>query len=335
MDVYCIKEPIVIKPMKKVVYPILMVVLILSTGCHEIGRQARVENEVLNAFESLANSMSKTEMDRRDLNHDRRGAIQRRVEEQMAGGNYKHEWMLEELDVIREQSASLGKYIHSIEKKLKTGAGYIAETGEIVDKRDVEESGLVMMGHDPSANEGSGNGEAYELRKKLEDYEEKCNQRMANYQSSVHPDLVEYIEPLVVQPKDDPYIAEHEPDRALLTWEGDKFYDKPVVAHLATLTQLRLEVVDAEASQLALLGDNLGYVNFKIDSLLLVDSTINNVVAAGMKFETKLFVAKTGAEADSIVSGKTQSYNATIINGGDTIPVKGEFKVRMPEVKEK
>ena len=313
--------------MKKVVYPILLMVLLLGTGCYEIGRKARVEEEVLKAFESLSNSLEDTGANQRGLNHERRDAIRERIEDQIAGGNSKHKWMLEDLDVIQEQTASLTKYIHSIEKDLREGAGYIAETGEIIDKRDVEESGKLMMGRDPSANQGSGNGKAYELRRKLEDFEGKCNQRMKQFQEGVHPDQVELIEPLVVQPKDDPYIAEFEPDRALLTWEEDTFEDKPVVADLAILTKLRMEVAGAEATQLALMGGILGDITCNWDSLVAIGAPINEVVAAGMKFETKLFVAKSGVPADS------NNYRAVIINGGDTIEVQGEFTTRVPEVR--
>ena len=268
----------------------------------------------MNAFENLSVSLNKTCAQRASENQDKHMRLRARIRNKVAGGNTKHQWLLEDLSEVDQETSYLTLYINAIEKDLKKRAGYDRETGDLEDRRNYDESEELMMGENPSANEGSGNGEARVLRIKLETYEEKSRLRMIDYQ---YPDLLELVEPLVVQPKDDPWVIENQPERAALTWEEDQFYDKPVVALLATLAQLKLRVLEMETDQLNMMSMNLGCDLTAYSYPLEFDIPESEVVVAGMKFETKVFQAKDAPLADS---GETTSL--IMIRGGDTLIVR-------------
>ena len=277
-----------------------------------------MEEETLNAFESLAESLNKTCSQRASESGDKQMMLRELIRSRAALGNTKHQWLLEELVEVDKETSYLSLYIKAIEEDLKKMAGYDPETGKLKDRRNFDESEELMMGENPSANEGSGNGEARVLRKKLETYEEKSRQRMTKYE---YPDLLELVEPLVVQPKDDPWTVENQPERAKLSWEEDQFYDKPVVAQLATLAQLKLRVLDMEADQLnmisMILGCDLTAYQYPLElgtPVSELETPVKEREVAGMKFETRIYQAKDAPLADS---GET--YSTIMIKGGDTL----------------
>jgi gliding motility-associated protein GldM len=131
------------------------------------------------------------------------------------------------------------------------------------------------------------------------------------------------------------------------------------------MQKFKLDVQNIEAELLNFIKAKLGAVTFKIDSLIAVDAPVSRVVAAGMKFETKLFVAMSSSEIkpEFIGSGVTAdpggnsatmtmtapggfapkqtekevSYHAIIkvprADGGfEELKVENKYTVRKPEV---
>lgn len=151
------------------------------------------------------------------------------------------------------------------------------------------------------------------------------------------------------------------------SWEQHNFKG-PVVANIAYLQALKSKVYAREKDLLNLLNERLGVATFKVDKVVPIDAPISTIVPAGLPFQTRLYVAMSSsqitpqfssgsgrlkvedggnsamltinANGANIPNGKSegkQSYTATIqvpkaTGGFESLPVKGEFVVRKPEV---
>lgn len=315
--------------MKKHIPIFLLVISLLSSGCIEQVMKQRVSDEVLKAFISLDQSLQASCETFQEKNHDTRDLIVAKVQEEMDDGNYKHEHLLEQVDDISKTTRQMLHYLDGIMQSLEELGEMDYETGELEYPDEVNRSNAYMMGSDPGANEGSGNGEGIQLRKKLETHINGINHWLKTEAEDANYSPVDTLESLVIQPHEDKYLVEHEPEKATLSWEAYTFQGKPVVANMATIQKYKLDVVSAESEQLNFLKNQLGGVTFKIDSLILVDVPESRVVAAGMKFETKLFVATTSKDTGQQDEPDSKNYSARVIDSnGDTVKLKGSFRTK-------
>ena len=326
-----------------------------------------VSAEILEAFASLRLSLKTSAVSFADKNADTKKAIEAKVEEELGQGNKKNENLIA---WVREIEAKTNETVGEIEKVI-TELEKIGEkdpaTGEIISKSETERNFQYWMigpGGDETSNGGKGGGEATKLKDKLNGYITWANSFIASKDSSKQVQQEFHWDAICVEPKDDKNIPESSENKHH-TWEYFTFHGKPVIADLAMMEKFKMDVQEVHSELLTYVKTKLGAVTFKIDSLIAMDAPVSRVVAAGMKFETKLFVAMSskdikpkfegsGISVDpggnsatmtftapgGFAKGQTEkeaTYTATIkvpkADGSiEELPVKGKYTVRKPEV---
>ncbi|MGQ9863240.1 MAG: type IX secretion system motor protein PorM/GldM [Bacteroidia bacterium] len=260
-----------------------------------------VSAEVLQAFQNLADSLRNTADKLNAKNQELMQSIKDAVKKEMETGNKKNEYLITEVDFVRRKTDSviniLEGYIEGLYQE--NVAGRDPETGRLKRLDEREYNYRYWMGKRDVANEGRGEGKAYEMHKVLDAFVDWANQYYAKHNNGKLKGSG--FQRLCIDPKDNPYVKERESKDK--TWEYFTFHMTPAVANLATLEKFKNDVYVIEADLLELLKTKLSQVTFKIDSLILVSAPKSEIVVAGMKFETKVFVAATSQEARPTFSG--------------------------------
>ncbi|MFM2375308.1 MAG: gliding motility protein GldM [Bacteroidota bacterium] len=316
-----------------------------------------VSAEILEAFKSLRDSLHESAESFAEKNKDTRGGIKSKITEEIGQGNHKNEPLLAVSDSVEKQANGMIGLIEARIKTLEKIADLDPATGEMHNIKELEKNYRFWMGNDAS-NGGRGDGEAFKLKKELDNFVTwanrfvKVNKLVAKADSTGKEPEKDLFKPLCHDEKDK-------------VWEYHTFHGKPVVADLAMMEKFKLDVQEIHSNLLNLVKAKLGSVTFKIDSLIAVDAPVSRVVAAGMKFETKLFVAMSSSEIKpqfvgpgvttdkggnsatmtftapgGFANGQTEkeaSYHAVIKvpkADGDMaeLKVEGKYTIRKPEV---
>ena len=324
-----------------------------------------VSAEILEAFASIRASLGDSAASFSEKNSETKSAIIAKVNEELEQKNKKNEYIKGLAEEVTAKANELKAIINEDVAKLEDLGKKDPVTGEIEMKSETEKNYQHWMGggNKESANGGRGDGAAYKLKEALGAYVAWANGFIAKYDSAKVSGIT--FRPLAVDPKDDERIPNSSSNKNK-PWEYFTFHSKPLIADLAMLEKFKIDVAQVEYDLLSFLKARLGAVTFKIDSLIAVDAPISQVVAAGMEFETKLFVAMSSSEIKPEFSGsgrltvnpdgnsatmklmaqggfakdqveKDQSYFALIkvprTDGTmQELKVDGKFKVRKPEV---
>ncbi|MEN3041072.1 MAG: hypothetical protein ABDH66_06005 [Bacteroidia bacterium] len=262
-----------------------------------------VSAEVLQAFQNLADSLQNTAEQFQKNNFDLGEAIKAAVKKEMEQGSRKNELLIAEVDRVRSKSDSVVGVIRTYIEALfdEKIAGKDPETGRLRRLDERENNYRFWMGKNDAANGGRGEGKALEMHRLLDSFVDWANRFYAYHSNGRLPNGGKGFSRLVIDPRDNPYVKEKESKEK--TWEYFTFHMTPAVANLAVLYKYINDVYVIEAELLDLLKSKLGQVTFKIDSLVLVDAPRSEIVVAGMKFETKAFVAATSSDAKPTFSG--------------------------------
>lgn len=262
-----------------------------------------VSAEVLQAFQNLADSLQQTSEEFRKNNQELGNSIKEAVKREMEQGNNKNAALIEEVDKVRAKADSVtGKLIeYAMALYEERIAGKDPETGRLKRLDERENNYRFWMGKNDAANAGRGEGKALEMHQLLDSFVSWANRTYAFYSNGRLPNNGKGFAPLVVDPRDNPYVKEKESKEK--SWEYFTFHMTPAVANLAVLYKYVNDVYVIETEILNLLKSKLSQVTFKIDSLVLVDAPRSEIVVAGMNYETKVFVAATSSEAKPTYSG--------------------------------
>lgn len=274
-----------------------------------------VSAEVLQAFQNLADSLQNTAEQFQKNNHDLGESIKAAIQKEIETGSRKNEPLIEEVNRVRAKTDSVAGKLREYALALfdEKIAGKDPETGRLKRLDERENNYRFWMGKNDAANGGRGEGKALEMHALLDTFISWANQTYARISGGKLPNAGKGFQDLVVDPKDNPYVKEKESKEK--TWEYFTFHMTPAVANLAVIYKYINDVYVVEAEILNLIKSKLGQVTFKIDSLVLVDAPRSEIVVAGMKFETRVFVAATSSEAKPQFSG---TGNMKLEGGGYT-----------------
>lgn len=261
---------------------------LFALGCYNKVREHVIESEILIAFTSLNTALVERGDVVQEKNRELNQQIVSTVQQEIATGNEEHAYLLTGTGEISNMTTSLLQYIQELKVTLKSFAGWDPLRGSLENPNERDQSIAFMMGNDPEANGGSGNGEAYQLKPRLEKYLEEVENWSGVLAEPGRSNFLASLEPVFTLPSEDIALV-NDPERAAMSWEMLKFGQGPVVASLATCESLRLKILEMEANQLTFLSEQFGSFNFKIDSLILVGTPVLKVKAAGMNFESKRF----------------------------------------------
>jgi gliding motility-associated protein GldM len=252
-----------------------------------------VSAEILDAFDSLRASLQSSAESFAEKNTETKGQILEKIREEVEGGNKKNEGLIALTNQVEQNSNEVINFIEGLKVELNKIAE-LDENGEYVNMKETEANFQYWMGAGgDQANNGRGEGKALELREKLNGFVKYANDFIAT-NDTAGLSKIKFL-PIALDPADDVRVKNEEAKAH--TWEYYTFHGKPVIADLALMEKFKLDVQNVHSELLNYVKSRLGIVKFKIDSLILVDAPISRVVAAGMKFETKLFVAATSKEA--------------------------------------
>ncbi len=321
-----------------------------------------VSAEILDAFEQIKEKLNTSASQNIASNTAQKERMQAKIQEELGKGKTDNKGLQ---DTIKIVSAATDKILQEIQKHQDTLteiAGVDEVTGKLVNKGESERNYQYWMGTgaDENTNDGRGNKEAYQLHQNLDDY---VGTLLGVY-NAIIPDST----PGRKLDFDGERLAK-DPETTLdgedKTWERYTFHN-PVVANLALLEALKLDIIKKEKQTLDLINTRLGVNTFEVDSVIGDYAAVSEIVPAGLQYEAKLYVTmassavvptfssgsgaieqdgpigrlKIPANGRLIPNGKNeaqQSWTATIrvpkaTGGFENIPISGEFTVRKPEI---
>lgn len=317
-----------------------------------------VTNEVLDSFESirerLKESASQAEINNQGFIKILNNEIDRQIKHE---GKTANQGLIDTLAQVQKRTDEILAKIDVHVGEMEILAQYDPEKEEFVKKEELDKNYVYWMGESEEANERRGEGQAKELREDLDEYVTFLSNI---YNSQVEDESLKKTPALRADPK-----SKKDPGKR---WEQYTF-EGPVVANLATLEALRVDVLQQEKGLLEMLNSRIGSKpKIVFDEVVAISSPTSQIVPAGLPFETRLSIGTVSSQVKpnfSSPSGKVQineggnsatlqvmanarnipagqvegiqSYSANVYvplpNGGfDTLQVKQSFKVSKPEV---
>ncbi|MDW3651108.1 MAG: GldM family protein [Bacteroidia bacterium] len=317
-----------------------------------------VTNEVLDSFESIRERLKISATQAENNNQGFISIMNAEIERQMEIEKKEdNKGLIDTLAIVQGMTNELMKSLDQHVLEMEKLAKYDPEKKEFTKKDELDENYVYWMGETEEANQRRGEGEAYDLRESLDQYARALT---SIYNSQVRDSMQR--NPLLRQ---DPKESSKDPGKR---WEQYTF-EGPVVANLATLEALRVDVLQQEKELLEVLNNRIaGKINIIVDSIVAISSPLAQIVPAGLPFETQLSVGMVSrqvkpnfsspsgrvnvdeggntatlqvmANASNIPAGKAegmQSYTANVYvpkpdGTFDTLQVRQSFKVTKPEL---
>ncbi|HLL93690.1 MAG TPA: gliding motility protein GldM [Spirosoma sp.] len=231
----------------------------------------QVTSAILEKFVLLNNSLEQSTGSSNRVNQATLEAIRATV--QKSGNRANDLAIVKQADEVRKQTADIISKIDGLKQRIITDAGGgVDEAGSIRNLSEEEKVAQIMIG-------GNRNGEAYTLKKSLDNYITGLSKYSpAKYNS------------LALDGKDDP-IMSRSPEQRTKDFGELNFAQTPVPAALAVLTQRQSDVRRIEGEVLNLLASKVGAQDVKFDKILAMLSMESKVVVAGTKFKGQMFLA--------------------------------------------
>mgnify|MGYP006268180859 CR=1 FL=1 len=316
-----------------------------------------VSKEILDSFTilkaKLYNSAATAEQNANEFVSNMKDEIDEEVENQ---GKRDNIGLKDTLDRVKGQTMGVIKALNDHIVAMEEIAGVDPETGEVERKDELEKNYQYWMGENDVANGGRGNGAAFELRNQIDTYK-------AFIRTIYNANAKDESRKMKPEPLEDQVGKGGETK----TWEKYTF-DGPVVANMAMLEALKVDIFEKEKELLELLNERLGVATFKADKVVALVAPEANIVPAGLQYRAKLFAVLSSdnikpqfsssvgdvkpdsngsvgvltipASGSVIPKGKAegvQSWSATVkvpkaTGGYEDLSVSGKFTVRRPEI---
>lgn len=318
-----------------------------------------VSAEVLDAFVNLRRQLQLSAQEANTQAYDFVAGMQAEIDREIAHeGKRTNAGLQDTLRLIRQRTQGLLNQLDTHVREMEAVARFDPERGDFARKDETERNYRYWMGDDELAAARRGNGAAHDLRDSLDGYYAFIAQL---FNGQVRSDSLR-IEARRMQ---DPAGEREDPHKR---WEQYTF-EGPVMANMATLEAMKIEVLRAEKQLLDLLNTRLGVHTFTPDRVMAVSAPEALIVPAGMTFDTRLFVGMSSSQIQPVFSSSAgrleplddgnaarlripargdvippgqyegqQTYTATIqvpkaTGGYETLTLTETFTVRKPEVK--
>lgn len=184
--------------------------------------------------------------------------------------------VVKDADAVRTQTAEMVTYLRGLREALeKEAGGSDPETGGYKNPENNERVNMLMIGGPKK------NGKGYELERKLNEY--------AAFLRKYNPNSPDK---LARSGKEDIRVQKNKGQRQKDFAELN-FEETPIVAALATLSQIESEVLKYEAETLSQLAQKVGADIIKFENIFAQASAESKTVAAGTKYKAEMFLAAT------------------------------------------
>jgi gliding motility-associated protein GldM len=179
---------------------------------------------------------------------------------------------------VRKRTKETLKYIEDLKGRMMAATGNTAVTEGLINDHGSKVAAMMI---DPTSKEQEGKKFVDALDKYVADLERLTGEK---------------FDKLTKSPKEIPLFANNEDhkEKSYLTFT---FENTPVIAALATVTQVQTEVLEFESKALTKLARDADAGTFKMDNFFPMVKTNTGRVAAGAKYEAELFLT---ASASSI-----------------------------------
>lgn len=313
-----------------------------------------VSSEVLDSFQRIRDDLRISATEARGQGNLLLASLTEEINREIEReGNTRNQGLLDTLDRIDQQVNSVLQLLATHTDTMEALARFDPERMAYINPDELDENFSYWMGYPEEANERRGNGEAMSLRDSL-------NRVFGTlHQLSGMEGVAFHVKDPVSNPED--------PGKR---WEQHTF-EGPVLANLATLEALRLEVLRRQQAALEKLGERVGVRQIVVDTMMPIVVPKSEIIVAGLPYEAELYTgmsartlrpeygsssgqismlpggfgAKVSIQANPnlIPSGQRsaqQRYSATIqvplAHGGfDTLRVEKEFTVIQPVIQVK
>lgn len=199
--------------------------------------------------------------------------------------------LFEKAMAVKAKSKEISDYIQSLKGDLKTAVEFGLDAPEdkqqigdtlnsilISKPDDYDVPTNVMIGSDPS----NVTGKAAELKTKLQEYKAFLNTQLT---PEAQKELENVMKPFECGEQ------YHQSEEKNVSWEWYNFYHMPIVAMLANLTRIQVDVKNAEGEVVNELLSSVSKNDFKFDTLAAKVVAPTSYVLSGDKYVANLFVA--------------------------------------------
>ncbi|AQG77958.1 gliding motility protein GldM [Spirosoma montaniterrae] len=231
----------------------------------------QVTSAILEKFVLLNNSLEQSTVSANRVNQSTVDNIRATVEK--SGNRATDLVIVKQADEVRKQTADVIAQIDGLKQRIiEQAGGGLDETGNIRNLSEEEKVAQIMIA-------GGRRGEAYKLKKTLDDY----LQGLTKYSPAKYNTLA-------ADGKEDP-ISSRSPEQRQKDFAELNFAQTPVPAALAVLTQRQTDIRRIEGEVLNVLASKVGAQDVKFDKILAMLSMESKVVVAGTKFKGQMFLA--------------------------------------------
>ena len=254
----------------------------------------QVSSAIIYKFQFLNSSLESFVKDSEKRNSQKLVSIASAVQER---GNRPDEVVLNNTSKeIMLRSDQIMQYIEGLKHTMITNTGGYEENGNLKGAQDETEVEVIMLGSSP------GKGKAYELKKNLNDYVAFMNTT----------GTLKFA-PVALDGKEDE-IFKNNPEQKNKDFAELNFAQTPLVAGLATLSELESRVSAMKAAALTHISERIGQRDFKFDRLVPMVRPSSKIVVAGTKYDAQLFMTATSStqKPKMEVEGKTVEVNEGI-----------------------
>lgn len=249
----------------------------------------QVSNTVLEKFIFIDNSLEQSADGAKSQNSNTVDRIQSAVED--AGNRKEDVAVLEKAREVRAKTNQVLNTLDSLKNEFVVVTGGVEEDGTYKGGKSEDEIADLMV--------RQGKGE--ELKKALNGY--------ASYLAST---TGQDVAPIALDAVENPVFKDN-PEQNMKSFSEITFQNTPMVAGLASLSQLKNEVLSRETIALDRLARQVGAADMKFDNIVAMVRPESNVVAAGTKYKADLFIAASSSAVDPVMTVNGKSIP---VNGG-------------------
>jgi gliding motility-associated protein GldM len=279
-----------------------------------------VSSEVLDAFSAIRLRLQEaaTEADAHSVSFI--GQMKQEIDREInREGKQTNAGLLDSLDLIRGRTLEMLRELEVHQAEMEKIADYDPELQDFRVKDEQEKNYHYWMGDNDEANERRGNGQAMQLREQLDDY---FTFLAEVYNAQVKSDSFR----ITAYQTSDPAPTLTDADKR---WEQYTF-EGPVLANMASLEAIKIDLFRQEKQLLDLLNTRLGVNVFVPDTVIPISAPVSRVVPAGMQFQTQLFVGLSSKQLKPVF--ESSSGQIELQDNGNTamltIPAQG---ARIPQ----
>ncbi len=243
----------------------------------------QVSNTVLEKFIFIDNSLEQAVDNSKIKNNNTVDRISGAVKE--AGDRKEDVAVLQKARDVREKTSQVINILDSLKRKFVVMTGDLEEDGTYKGMKNEEEIADLMV------------------RQKHGD---QLKADLNSYASYIASTTGMDISPIALDAKDNPTFKDN-PEQNMKSFSEITFLNTPMVAGLASLSQLKTEVLARETAALDHLARQVGAKDLKFDNIVAMVRPESNVVAAGTKYKADLFIAASSSAVNPVmtVNGKS------------------------------